>query len=408
MGAFEYQALTAAGKKQKGIAEGDSPRQVRQQLKEQGLIPLNVTAISGQPRGPGRSAFSLFSARGPRLSANDISLLTRQLATLVRSGMPLESTLATVAEQSERARVRQVISAVRSRVLEGNSFADSLGEYPHIFNELYRATVAAGESSGKLDAVLEQLADYTENHQQLSQKLVSAMIYPAVVVLIAIIIVVVMMIEVVPSVVSVFESSGQQLPLLTRLMIAGSEYIQSYGVLTLIGFILAIALFSWRMRDEAFHYKVDSLLLKLPFIRRFIRGLNNERFTRTFSILVGSGVPVLEGLAVAERVVANRPMRHAVKEVATRVREGSSIHLALQRSGFFPPVTVHLIASGEASGNLEKMLHQAAVNQERELMNTINITLGILEPLMVLFMGGMILLIVMAIMLPIFNMSDLI
>jgi general secretion pathway protein F len=406
MGAFEYQALTAAGKKQKGIAEGDSPRQVRQQLKDQGLIPLKVEAISGQPKQ--RTSLSLFSKQGSRLSATDLSLLTRQLATLVRSGMPLEATLATVAEQSERAKVRQVISAVRSKVLEGNTFADSLAEFPNIFNELYRATVAAGESSGKLDAVLEQLADYTENHQQLSQKLISALIYPAVVVTIAIIIVVVMMIEVVPSVVSVFDSSGHELPTLTRMMIAGSNFIQHYGILSLVIIIAGIALFAWRMKDEQFHYRVDHFLLKLPFVRRFIRGLNNERFTRTFSILVGSGVPVLEGLAVAERVVVNRPMRHAVSEAAIKVREGSSIHMALQRSGFFPPVTVHLIASGESSGNLEQMLHQAAINQERELMNTINVMLGILEPLMVLMMGGMILLIVMAIMLPIFNMSDLI
>ncbi len=403
MGAFEYQVLDGSGRERKGVMEGDTARQIRQQLRDKGWTPLSVEAVE-QREARRKGGFSL--RRG--ISATELALVTRQLATLVQSGMPVESALATAAEQSEKMRLKKIILAVRAKVLEGHTLADALKEFPHVFPDLYRSTVAAGEHSGHLEAVLGRLADYTESRQALSQKMGLAMIYPALMIIVAILVVVVLLAYVVPQVVGVFDNIGQELPLLTRGLIAVSDFLTAWGVALLGLIVVSVTLFNLLLRKERFRSVYHRWLLRVPLVGRLVRGLNTARFARTFSILSASGVPVLEGMRIAAEVVTNLPMRRAVDEAARRVREGSSINRALHKSGFFPPMVVHLIASGEASGNLDEMLERAATSQERELETAVSALMGVLEPALILVMGVVVLVIVLAILLPIFDMNQLV
>ncbi|HET7176351.1 MAG TPA: type II secretion system inner membrane protein GspF [Gammaproteobacteria bacterium] len=403
MGAFAYVALDSRGRELKGVLEGDTPRQVRQQLREQGLTPLEVIEAAAQETNAPR-AFGM--QRG--ISATDLALVTRQLATLVRSALPVEEALLAVSQQTEKPRLKSMLLAVRGRVMEGHTLASGLGQFPHVFPEIFRATVAAGEHTGHLDGVLERLADYAESRQQLRQKLQLAMIYPLVLTLMAVCIVTGLLVYVVPQVIQVFEHTGQQLPILTRGLIALSDFIRGYGILLLIA--IAVAVYSVRrmLKKQEVRRRWHLTLLGMPLFGRLTRGVNTARFTRTLSILAGSGVPVLEALRIAGEVVANIPMREAVDDSARRVREGASISQSLARSRLFPPLVVHLIASGESSGELDAMLDRAAVNQERELETLISTMLGILEPLLILAMGIVVLLIVLAILLPIFDLNQLV
>ena len=404
MGAFEYTALDARGKQRKGVLEGDTPKQIRQQLRDQGYTPLSVDAV--QQKEASRSKQKLAFQRG--VSASDLALLTRQFATLVRSGTPIDESLKAVSQQTEKARIRNMMMGVRSRVLEGQTLAGALDDYPHIFPDLFRATVSAGEQSSHLDVVLERLADYTESHQALAQKTMTALIYPVFLVIAAIGIVIVLLAYVVPKVVTVFENIGQELPLLTQMLIALSAWLREYGVFLAIGILVAIVVFRWMLRGEKVKYQYHRILLKLPLVGRMIRGVNAARFARTFSIVTASGVPVLEGLRISAKVLTNLPMKKAVDEAAAMVREGAGISKSLEKSRYFPPMTIHLIASGEASGDLEGMLARAAESQEREVETMISAVLGIFEPVLLLAMGGVVLLIVLAILLPIFEMNQLV
>lgn len=405
MGAFEYTALDAAGRERKGVLEGDAPRQIRQQLRDKGLSPLSVIEVrqrEQQQVGQGRRR--LFE-RG--ISATDLALITRQFATLARSGLPLEEALRVVSQQTEKPRLRSMLMGVRSRVMEGHSLATALEDFPHIFPELFRTTVGAGEHSGHLDVVLERLADYTEGRQVLKQRVSLALIYPVLMLIVAITVVTALLAYVVPQVVEVFSNTGQQLPILTRALIATSDFIRANGVMMLALIIVGVIGFRLLIQRPGPRFRFHRALLWVPMVSRLIRGLNAARFARTLSILAASGVPILEGLRVASQVLSNLPMRHAVEEGARMVREGSSLHVALERSGFFPPMTVHLIASGESSGNLEGMLERAAISQEREVETLIAATLGVFEPGLIVVMGGIVLLIVIAILLPIFDLNQL-
>lgn len=402
MGAFEYTALDARGREKSGVLEGDAARQVRQQLREQGLTPLSVEAVQ---RREARAKRALFQRR---ISSTDLALITRQWATLVRSGLPIDETLLTVSKQTEKPRLKSMMAAVRSRVMEGHPLAVALGDFPHVFSELFRSTVAAGEQSGHLEVVLERLADYTESRQQLAQKMMLALIYPVLLTLVAIAVVVLLLAYVVPQVVQVFDNIGQELPVLTRGLIASSEFLQAYGIGLLALLIVVGVSFAYSLRLPAFRFRFHRVLLSLPLISRLVRGLETARFARTFSILVASGVPVLEGMHISAQVINNLPMREAVDAAAKRVREGSGIHLALEVCGYFPPMMVHLIASGEASGNLEEMLERAAAGQEREMETLISGLMGLFEPLLIISMGGIVLVIVLAILLPIFDLNQLV
>jgi general secretion pathway protein F len=404
MPAFQYAALDDRGRQRKGLIEADTPRMARQVLRERGLNPLGVEEVAGRERGRGRRWWS----GRMRISPTDLALITRQLATLVGSGLPLEEALGAVARQAERTRLSALLLAVRTRVLEGHALATALNDFPQAFPELYRATVAAGEQSGHLDVVFERLADYTEARQQMRQKISLALFYPLLLTGVAILIVAGLLTYVVPQVVQVFVSLNQQLPALTRSLIALSEFLQHHGWLVLT--VLAIGTVAWvqALRRVGFRRRVHQGLLRLPLLARLVRGTNTARFARTFSILMASGVPVLEALRISAQVLSNLPMREAVEQAATRVKEGSSLHKAISASGYFPPMTVQLIASGEASGRLENMLERAAAQQERETETLIAALLGIFEPVLILLMGGVVLVIVLAILLPIFDLNQLV
>ena len=405
MPAFEYTALDDVGRQKKGVIEGDSPKAARQLLRAKGLAPLDLNVVAQE--GDAKDRKSLFSFGG-RMSSSDLALFTRQLATLLKSGTPLEEALRTSAKQSEKARVTRTILGIRSRVTEGHSLESGLAEFPSSFPELYRATVAAGEKSGNLDPVLERLADYTESRQEMQQNVSLALVYPIILLIICVIVVVGLLTYVVPQVVDVFADLGQELPLPTRFMLAASAILRATWWYWLLGIVAGVFVFSNMMKSQTFKTKVHALLLRLPIVGKVIRGLNTSRFSRTLSILTASGVPVLEALRIAAQVIPNLPMRQAVFDAADNVREGASIHGSLETSRYFPPITLHLIASGEASGNLEVMLERAATQQERELKTVIATTLGLFEPLMIVFMGGLVLMIVLAIMLPIFNLNQLV
>jgi len=402
MGAFEYVALDTRGKEKTGVLEGDAARQIRQQLREQGLTPLSVEEVKTREE---RSRKNIVRRK---ISPADLALITRQWATLVKSGLPVEESLRTVAQQSEKARLKSMLMAVRSKVMEGHSLAAALSDFPYIFSELFRSTVEAGEQSGHLDVVLDRLADYTESRQHLSQKMSQAMIYPLFLTLVAIGVVWGLLTQVVPKIVKVFDGMGQELPPLTKGLIATSEFMSEHGFALAAGIAALVFLFMFLMTKERFRYRVHLRLLKTILVGRLVKGLNAARFARTLSIVTASGVPILEGMKIASQVVTNLPMRQAVTEAASRVREGGNIAKSLDSSKFFPPMTIHLISSGEASGNIEEMLERAAESQEREMEGLIAGMLGIFEPILILVMGFIVLIIVLAILLPIFEMNNLV
>jgi general secretion pathway protein F len=403
LGAFEYTALDPAGKERKGILEGDTPRHIRQLLREQQLLPVTVAEVA-QKEAKRQRSFSLVR----RVSAADLALFTRQLATLVRAGLPLEESLLAVSQQTEKPRVQSIVLGVRARVMEGHTLADGFAEFPRIFPEIYRATVAAGEQAGHLDNVLERLADYTESRDQLRQKVVAAMLYPIVLTVLCFGIVSALLVYVVPQVVSVFESSKAKLPLMTQLLIATSTFLRAYGIYLLAGIVLAVVLFRRWLRNPEARRRFHHLQLRLPLVGKLSRGFNTARFTRTFSILSASAVPVLEAMRIAGEVVTNLPMRDAVADAAARVREGAPIGRSLAASRLFPPMTIHLISSGESSGELESMLERAAISQERELDGLLAALVGLLGPVLIVCMGLFVMGIVFAMLLPIFELNQLI
>jgi len=409
LAAYDYVALDAAGREQRGVLEGDSPRQIRQLLRERQLLPISVEALRATPQNrDGESWLQRLPRRGARIGSAEVALLTRQLATLVRAALPLEESLLAVSQQSEKPAVQRVVAAVRARVVEGEPLAHALGGFPRVFPEIYRATVAAGEQSGRLDTVLERLAEYTENRDQLRQRVLGALLYPIVLTVMCLLIITGLLTYVVPKVVEVFESGKTALPLLTRMLLATSNFLQDFGLWLLLLIVLGIVGFSRWVRAPEARRKVDALLLRLPLIGRLVRGFNTARFTRTFSILTGSAVPVLEALHIAGRVINNLPMRDAVTTATERVREGAPIGRSLAASRLFPPMTVHLISSGESSGRLEEMLERAAANQERELDGLLTALVGLLGPLLIVGMGIFVLVIVFAMLMPIFEMNTLV
>jgi general secretion pathway protein F len=403
MGAFEYVAYDKAGKEAKGLIEGDTAKHVRQILRDRHMLPVEVTEVA-QREARRQRTFSL--RRG--MSPAELAIVTRQLASLSQSGLPLEEALLAVAQQNDVPRTKSIMLGVRSRVMEGYTLADGLGEFPQAFPELYRATVAAGEQSGHLDVVLERLADYTEARQELRQRITNAMIYPIALVAMAVAIIGFMLATVVPRIVSVFENSAADLPALTRWLIATSDFIRGNWFLLIIGISAVVYGIWWILQKDGPKRRFHSVLLRLPITSRLTRGVNTARFTRTFSILAGSGVPILDALKISAEVIENLPMRDAVNEATIRVREGASISRSLAASKLFPPMMIHLIASGETGGRLEEMLSRTANYQEKEVDGLIATLLGILQPLLIVMMGGIVLTIVLAILLPIFEINNLI
>lgn len=403
MAAFSYTAINSKGGQQRGVIEGDTPRQVRAMLRKKGLAPTMVEEIS-QRESSDKFRFHLRK----KINPSELALVTRQLATLIRSGTVLEESLKAVADQNEQDRVRSILLAVRAKVVEGHSLAIALAQFPSVFSELYRATVAAGEQTGFLDLVFERLADYAEFSQHLRQKMMLALLYPVILTLVAISVVIGLMVYVVPQVVKVFDNMGQDLPMLTRSLIAVSAFLKSYGVVIFFVGLVLFILVKLALRREEVRFRFHRLLINLPLFSKSIKTFNAARFARTFSILIASGVSILEGLQISAQVVGNLVVRQAVSDTAVKVREGASLSKSLAKCGFFPPITIHMIASGEASSKLEEMLERAATIHEREMETMMAATLGIFEPMLILVMGGVVLVIVLAILMPIFDLNQLV
>jgi general secretion pathway protein F len=400
--AFEYKALDKQGNPKKGVLEADSSRQVRQQLRDKHLLPLDVKAVA--------TATSKQGKLGPRhkISVADLALITRQLATLIQSCLPIEESLQAVAEQCEQPKIKSVVLAVRSRVVEGYTLADSMAEFPQIFEKLYTAMVAAGEKSGHLDIVLNRLADYTEQRQIMRGKLLQAMIYPIMLTVVAVGVISLLLAVVVPKVVEQFQHMGQDLPWATQVLIIASDFVRNYGLLLVLLIAGAILLFKRQMRNQAFELRVHRRLLTLPVIGKVTRGLNTARFARTLSILTSSSVPLLESMKISSDVLANHHIRNAVLDAANYVREGSSLRAGLQQTKLFPPMMLHMIASGEKSGELEQMLGRAADNQDREFEGLANMALGVFTPAIVVSMACVVFFIVIAILQPILDLNSLV
>lgn len=402
MPAFVYEVLDENGRKRSGVLEGDSARQIRQQLRDKGWTPLAVEASVDKEKQQQRAFF----ARS--ISAAELALVTRQLATLIQAGLPVEEALRAVSRQSERQRISSMMLAVRAKVVEGHPLAWSLEQFPGSFPELYRATVAAGEQSGHLDLVLERLADYTEARHDLLRTIRGALIYPVILVLFSVLIVSVLLTVAVPKIVAVFERNGQELPVATQVLIGLSEFLQAWGLPLLLLGGLGVFLFARALRNEPFRLRWHARQLRMPFIRRLVRDTNSARFASTLSILTSSGVPLVDALRIAGQVTTNLCIRRAVEQAAVKVQEGGSLHRALDQSGHFSPMMVQMIASGESSGELDNMLARAARSQEKDLQATISAFLALFGPLMLVGMAVVVFGIVIAMLLPIINMNNMI
>lgn len=404
MAAFEYQALDVRGKKAKGVLEADNARQARQLLRERKLTPLTVELASQQEKmlASGKSWFKR------KISASELALITRQLATLVAAALPIESALLAVAEQCDKPRLKNMMMSVRSKVVEGYSLAEGLAEFPHVFDHLFRSMVAAGEKSGHLDQVLNRLADYTEQRQHMRNQILMASVYPVVMVVVSLLVIGILLAAVVPKITEQFEHMGQQLPALTRFMISASEVVQQHGIWVLIGLMLAMVGWQRMLTKPKFKLNYDRRILKVKVIGRIVNSINTARFARTLSILNASGVPLLEAMRISADVLSNTHMRQSVAEAAARVREGASLRAALEQTKLFPPMMLHMIASGEKSGQLDGMLERAADTLDREFEMTMTVSLEIFKPLVVIILAVIVCLIVMAILLPILELNNMV
>ena len=402
MATFEYQAINVKGQNVKGSFEADTVKLARQQLKSKDLTLLEIEEVHKKEHSGNRTMLS------QRISMRQLAHITRQLAALLGSGLSIDEALGITAKQLDSAKAKRILLGVRGRILEGQSLAQACSAFPSSFPPLYRATVEAGESSGKLDQVLQRLADYISDKGQLHSKLQMAMIYPMMLTSVSLLVVIGLLAYVVPEITSVFDKMGGELPTITKLLIACSDFFKHDGLVLLMvvtglsmGFKMLLRLPEPRMRFHLF-------ILSMPFVSRFSKGMNTARFTRTLAILTNSGVELLQALQISSQVLTNNAMQKAVEAASIRVREGQSLNKAMEASGLFPPVTIHLVASGEASGQLPKMLASAADDQERDIQALTEMTLGLFEPILILVMGLVVLAIVLAILLPIFEMNQLV
>lgn len=403
MSVYRYEAINPQGKTLKGSLEADSSRAARNALRLQGMTPLSLHELNeGTQVGKKKSRF----ARD--LSASQVVLLTRQLASLLQARLALAQALAALVEQADKPLVRERLNGIRSEVVAGSSLSQALSAYPRAFPEMYVATVAAGENTGDLGGVLSKLADALESRQALAQKVSAAFIYPAIVTLVALLVVVGLLTYVVPQVVAVFENTHQALPALTRVMIALSNFLRSWGWLVVLGLAVFVFLFKNALKNPAFKLRFDEKILQLPLVGSFVRSVNTARLASTLAILVGSGVPILKALAAANRTVNNTALQHAMREVQERVKEGGGLSKALGKSGLFPPVLTHLVASGEATGQLADMLQRASDSQRAEMERKAMWLTSLMEPALILVMGVVVLLIVLAVMMPIIEVNQLI
>ena len=401
MGAYEYQAVDAEGKTQKGMIEADTAKQARQQLRGMSLMPVEIGEVS-QNLLKGK-----ITSRRDKINVATVSLITRQIATLIAAGQPIESAYFAVSKQTQKTQAKRVLLSVRAKVLEGFPLSEALSEYPRIFDSMYCASVHAGEQSGLLDIVMERLADYLEARQDLQRKTSLALIYPILLSVVAFVLVAGMLTFVVPQIVQVFEGFDQELPLITQWLISLSDFSKQYGLHVIAGMVALVVIYRQLLKIPRFSLLRDQILLKIPLVQYLVRLSNTARFTRTMSILVSSGVTALESIRISTAVILNQPIKNAVSHAADRVREGEHISAALDATGYFSPIVLQLIENGESSGKLGDMLERSAKSEETEFAAVTALFVGLFEPAMILVMGVVVLVIVLAILLPIFDMNDL-
>lgn len=404
MADFDYLAIDTRGAEQRGHVAADSIDAARELLDRRRLYVVRLQPGSAPP-ATSRPLFGL-KLGSPKLSGKQLTLFTRQLATLNRVS-PLEESLRTITRQSEQEHVRAIVGAVHAGVVEGRRLADSMAREPRSFPPLYRAMVAAGESSGTLPTILERLSVLLERQAEIRGKMFTALAYPAVLAVVASSVVLALMMFVVPQVVEQFDTVGQQLPLLTRIVIGLSDFLTGYWWLLLL-LVAGAALIAWRaLKEPSIRLSFDTGLLRLPFLGRLIRDLHAARMARTLATMVAGRLPLLEGLTLTAGTVHNRRLRLASDEIADRVRGGGSLSTAMRRSGVFPPLLTYLAASGEAAGRLDEMLERAADYLEREFDRFTATALSLLEPLIIVVMGGVVATIVLSILLPILQLNTL-
>ncbi len=403
MAAFEYVALNERGREEKGVLEADGMRQVRQLLRDRGLAPLSVsTSVEAK-----ESTSSLRTWFRPSLGVKDRALITRQLATLIAAALPVEEALLAVSQQSEKRSQQGMLIAIRSKVMEGFSLTDSLADYPRAFPDLYRATVAAGEATGHLDLILIRLAEFTESQQLARQKIQQAMVYPIILFTLTVLILAGLLGYVVPDIVKVFRDSEQELPGLTSGLIAVSDFLQYNFLWITLLVVVVVVLIRQMLTVESIRLSFDRRLLHIPLVAKMSRGFNTAQFASTLSILNSSGVPLVDAMRISGQVLSNSWLREKVTEATVKVTEGTSLKVALDQSGYFPPMMLHMIASGEASGELDDMLARTADHMQQDVESLTGILLSLFGPIMLLIMGGAVFTIVMAILLPIMNLNQL-
>jgi general secretion pathway protein F len=399
MPAFRYEAVDAAGRPRRGLLEAASARAARDTLRGEGFFP---TAVEAASRG------AEMRADATHLAPGILALTTRQLATLVASGMPLDQALAGVVEQADHPGAARVLGAIREQVGAGESLAGALSRFPRTFSDLYRGLVAVGAESGQLGGVLSRLADYLEARQALRQKFASALIYPALVTVIALAVIATLLLYVVPQIVAVYQQSRQTLPWLTRALIASSDFVRATGWYWLGFFVLLAIAAALLLRQERWRERWQGLLLATPVIGTVLRGLDTARFASTLAILTGSGAPLLRALETAAGVIWARPIRRAAQAAGAHVREGVSLARALASQRVFPALLVHLVANGEQSGQLPAMLERAAREQDADVERRLTWLAALVQPVLIVFMGAIVLVLVLAVMLPIVSMNQLI
>lgn len=398
MALFDYQAANAQGRIEKGQLDADSPRGARQLLRGRGLTPVQVSAARGAGTGWG--------AR--RLSASELAWATRQLASLLAASLPLEGALSAVIEQAERPHVAQALTAVRADVRAGQRLTVALAARPRDFPPIYRALVGAGEDSGDLARVMERLADYIEERNALQAKVLTAFIYPAAISLVSVAIVIFLLSYVVPQVVTAFVQARQTLPMLTQVMLVASAFVRSWGMWVGLGILALVVAWRLALRKPELRLRWDAMLLRVPVVGRFVLGVNSARFASTLAILLDAGVPLLRALEAARQTLGNALLARCADDVSARVREGAALGTALKVQKMYPPILVHLVTSGEKTGSLAPLLDRAAQTISREIERRAMALTALLEPTMILVMGGVVLTIVLAVLMPIMEMNQLV
>lgn len=404
MDAFEYTSLDVEGRNKKGVLQADTEKHVRQILRDQNLIPVTIEKIDANLMVSDTDDKKFHT----RLRTGELPIVIRQLSTLLKAGLPLDEALSTIIEQTDHKNSKKILITLRAKLMEGHPLAYGMSLFPKAFDELITTSVEAGEQSGHLDEVLLRLAEYLEQRQDMSKQSWSALLYPLLLIITSIAVVSGLMVYIVPKVIQVFENNHAELPLITRALVSLSDWVRHYGIYFLFALMVLIVLFVLGLQSHDFKFKWHKFLLKLPIIGSYIRVAQSARFTRTLGILTKSTVPIVQALSLSSKVVKNLVIKDSIEKTATQVREGSSLSQSLKNNGYFPPMTIRLIHSGEQSGILSEMLERAADTQERDVNHRLSAIIGIMQPVAILIVGVMILLIVLAMLLPIFQMNTII